>query len=96
MVLRNYQERAMTRMRETSGVHPLDEPRRALEVESGAFLLVMQKSSLVVQPKIMQAQEYGLTKERIMITPKPRRTPGSHRGSFSLSPTITDPEVIPI
>ncbi|KAF9504146.1 hypothetical protein BS47DRAFT_1355532 [Hydnum rufescens UP504] len=90
----------------------------------------MQKSSLVVQPKIMQAQEYGLTKERIMITPKmnilqipiidefsasskskqtaefaaekglwtqnPRRTPGSHRGSFSLSPTITDPEVIPI
>ncbi|KAF9502810.1 hypothetical protein BS47DRAFT_1356702, partial [Hydnum rufescens UP504] len=30
----------------------------------------MQKSSLVVQPKIMQAQEYGLTKERIMITPK--------------------------
>ncbi|KAF9519448.1 hypothetical protein BS47DRAFT_1337308, partial [Hydnum rufescens UP504] len=30
----------------------------------------MQKSSLVVQPEIMQAQEYGLTKERIMITPK--------------------------
>ncbi|KAF9518820.1 hypothetical protein BS47DRAFT_1388757 [Hydnum rufescens UP504] len=63
IVLRNYQERAMTRMQETSGVHPLDELRRALEVESGAFLLVMQKSSLVVQPEIMQAQEYGLTKE---------------------------------
>ncbi|KAF9502983.1 hypothetical protein BS47DRAFT_1356526 [Hydnum rufescens UP504] len=90
----------------------------------------MQKSSLVVQPEIMQAREYGLTKERIMITPKmnilqipiidefrasskskrtaeftaekglwtqnPCRTPGSHRGSFLLSPTITDPEVIPI
>ncbi|KAF9513007.1 hypothetical protein BS47DRAFT_1362700 [Hydnum rufescens UP504] len=65
LALRNYQERSMTRMREASAVHPLDEPRSALEVELGAFLLVMQKSSLVVQAEIMQAQEYELTKERI-------------------------------
>ncbi|KAF9513005.1 hypothetical protein BS47DRAFT_1344700 [Hydnum rufescens UP504] len=34
--------------------------------------------------------------EKGLWTQNPRRTPGSHHGSFSVSPTISDPEVIPI
>ena len=65
MALRSHQEKVAPESGETSGIDPLDEPRRALEVELGAFLLVMQKSSLVVQAEIMQAQEYEESKERI-------------------------------
>ncbi|KAF9513253.1 hypothetical protein BS47DRAFT_1344494, partial [Hydnum rufescens UP504] len=34
--------------------------------------------------------------EKGLWTQNPRRTPGSNLDSFSVSPTISDPEVIPI